>query len=125
MFDRKVKINGFVVMEFVGDGFVFEPGTRLFHGVTGFDAVERVGHCVHWGYKSPQSLRLSMSVAGLCGNETVSATGVLALSLAAPMRSSAARAALDLKSTGYPSPYTRHSQSLPFPNTSTLDQQGR
>lgn len=47
--------------------------------VPGFDAVERVGHCVHWGYKSPQSLRFSMSVAGLCGNETGSATGVQVL----------------------------------------------
>lgn len=35
---------GFVIMEFVGDGFVFEPGTRLFHGVTGFDAVKSVSH---------------------------------------------------------------------------------
>ncbi|MNT89656.1 hypothetical protein D3C72_2304270 [compost metagenome] len=70
---------GFVIVEFVGDGFVFEPGTRLFHGVTGFDAVERVGHCVHWGYRLPQSLRFSMSVARLCGNETGSATGVQVL----------------------------------------------
>lgn len=40
-----VDVDGFVVVEVVGDFVFVELGLSFFYGVVGFDVVENVGYC--------------------------------------------------------------------------------